>query len=289
MPLSTILLAGCLAVRAASGLITAGDLAPEFSGLEAVPPDTSLALAPAPGVARVLHLAELEKIAARLHVEPPRGEICVQRPVTPPDPARMLAAMQAVMPEARIEILDFSRRPIPEGDLEFPPAGLREGPAGCLWTGSVRYAGNRLFPIWARVAVSVQRSRVIAAADLQPGREITPDLVRDETRDVFPSAAAIPHSAGQVVGKSTRVFIRAGSVIRDDQLEASKEVRLGETVRVDVRNGGAHLKLEARAEASGSLGQMIPVRNPDSQKRFLARVEGKGRVSVGISREEEDQ
>jgi flagella basal body P-ring formation protein FlgA len=284
-----IFLAACLSVRAASGLITAADLVPEFPGLEAVPPETSLALAPSPGVARVLHAAELEKIGVRLHVEAPRREICVQRPVAPPDPARMLAAMQAVLPEARIEILDFSRRPIPEGEIEFPRRNLREGPAACFWSGNVRYAGNSLFPVWARVAVTVKLPRVIAAADLRPGLEITTDLVRDEMREVFPSAAAFPQSAGQVVGKSARVFIRTGSVIRADQLEVSKEVGIGETVRVDVWNGGAHLKLEARAEASGALGQVIPVRNPDSQKRFLARVEGKARVSVGISRGGEDQ
>jgi flagella basal body P-ring formation protein FlgA len=288
MMFGPILLAGCLAVRAASGWITAGDLAPEFPGLETVASDTALVLAPSPGVARVLHLAELEKIAARLQVEAPRREICIQRAVAPPDPVRMLAAMHAVLPEARVEILDFSRRPIPEGDMEFPLEGLREGPAGCFWSGHVRYAGNHLVPIWARVAVKVTLPRVVAAADLQPGQALTGDLVRHEMRDAFPSAAAFPQSAGQVVGRSARVLIRAGSVIRLDQLEASKEVRIGDTVRVDVWNGSAHLKLDARAEASGTLGQMIPVRNPDSQKRFLARVAGKGRVSVGISREEQD-
>jgi flagella basal body P-ring formation protein FlgA len=283
-----ILLAGCLALRAASGLITAGDLAAEFPGLETVPPDTALALAPWPGVARVMRIAELDKIAARLRVEPPRREICVQEQVAPPDPGRMLAAMQAVLPEARIEILDFSHRPIPEGNLEFSRGGLREGPAGCFWSGNVRYATNRLFPIWARVAVSAKLPRVIATADLEPGRDITLDLVREETRDVFP-LAAFPQSAAQIVGQSARVFIRAGSVIRADQLEAAKQVRAGETVRVDVWNGAAHLKLDARAEASGFLGQTISVRNPESQKRFLARVEGKGIVSVGISREEQSK
>jgi flagella basal body P-ring formation protein FlgA len=280
-----ILLAGCLALHTASDQITAGDLAPEFPALETVPLDTPLALAPSPGVSRVMHLAELEKIAARLQVAAPHREICVQRAVAPPEPARLLAAMQAVLPEGHVQILDFSRRPVPEGDLEFPLAGLREGPVGSFWNGTIRYAGNRQFPIWARVAVSVKLPRVVAAADLQPGREITRDLVRDETRDAFPSAAGFPQSAGQVVGKSARIFIRSGAIIRSEQLEASKDVRIGETVRVDVWSGGAHLKLEARAEASGALGQMIPVRNPDSQKRFLARVEGKGRVSIGISRE----
>ena len=282
-----ILLAGCLALHTASDLITAGDLAPEFPGLEMVPPDTGLALAPSPGVPRVMHLAELEKIAARLQVAAPQREICVQRAVAAPEPARLLAAMQAVLPEAHVQILDFSRRPVPEGDLEFPLSGLREWRAGCLWSGNVRYAGNHLFPIWARVAVSVKLQRVVAATDLQPGREITADLVRDQMQDAFPSAAGFPQSAGQVVGRSARIFIRAGSIIRTEQLERSKDVRNGETVRVDVWNGDAHLKLEARAEASGALGQMIPVRNPDSQKRFLARVEGKGRVSVRTSKEED--
>lgn len=289
MPLPAVLLSGCLALRAAAGFITAADLVPAFPGLETVPADTPLALAPAPGVPRVLHAAELEKIAARLHVEAPLREICIERTVAPPDPTKMLAAMQKALPEARIEILDFSHRPIPEGELEFPRAGLHEGPSGCFWSGSVRYAGGRLFPIWARVTVRVTLPRVVAAADLQAGQALTLDLLRNERREIFPSAGEFPQSANQVVAKSPRVFIRAGSVIRADQLEDAKEVRIGDTVRVDVWNGAAHLKLEARAEATGSLGQMIPVRNPESQKRFLARVEGKDKVSVGISGGERDQ
>jgi flagella basal body P-ring formation protein FlgA len=50
-----------------------------------------------------------------------------------------------------------------------------------------------------------------------------------------------------------------------------------------VRDGGALISLEARAEASGSRGDMIPVSNPASHRRFRARVEGKGRVSVDSS------
>ena len=54
----------------------------------------------------------------------------------------------------------------------------------------------------------------------------------------------------------------------------------GETVRVEVSSGGAHLEFEARAQASGSAGETIQILNPASKKLFPARVEGKGRVSV---------
>jgi flagella basal body P-ring formation protein FlgA len=79
------------------------------------------------------------------------------------------------------------------------------------------------------------------------------------------------------------VVIRTGTELRAEMLEEPKEVARGDTVVVDVREGGAHLKFEAQAEASGAVGETVAVLNPESHKRFLARVEGKGKVSVGLS------
>jgi flagella basal body P-ring formation protein FlgA len=275
-----VLLMNCLAVQSASDRISAADLAPAFPGLETVPPDTPLALAPAPGVARVFRVPELKTMAEGFHLTTPAGEICIQRVVAPPDPARMLAAMQKTLPAARIEILEFSHRPIPEGDIEFPRSGLREGPAGGFWSGNVRYGSNHLFSTWAKVAVWVKVRRVVALRDLQAGETIAQDQIRVELRDEFPAAVDFPDSTEQVAGQLVRIPIRAGIAIRSAQLEAPKQVLSGETVTVDVWSGGAHLKLDARAEGSGAHGQMISVLNPATQKRFWARIEGKGRVSV---------
>ncbi|HLI87030.1 MAG TPA: flagellar basal body P-ring formation chaperone FlgA [Bryobacteraceae bacterium] len=280
MAFGALLFANCLALGAASDRVTAADLAPAFPGLESIPPDTPLGLAPAPGVARVFRVPELKRIAGNFHLAAPAGEICIQRTMTKLDPARLLAAMEKTLPGARIEILDFSRRPIPEGDLEFPLSGLREGAAGAFWNGNVHYGGNRLFSIWAKVSVWVKVQRVVAATDLQPGNRIGADQIRIETREEFPEPEAFPDSINQVAGQLARMPIRAGTAIRTAQLEAPKQVLSGETVTVDVWSGGAHLKLEARAEGSGVHGQTIPVLNPATQKRFWARIEGKGRVSV---------
>lgn len=278
--LPAILLAGCLAVNPTADHITAGDLVPLFPALERIPADTPLGWAPAPGVSRVFHVPELAAFASNFHLDAPHGEICVQRTVTPPDPARMLTAMQKALPAARIEILDFSRRPIPDGEIEFARSGLRAGPAGAFWSGTIRYGGARLFPIWAKVGVWINVKRVVALSDLEPGAVVNDSMVRLETRDEFPAAGDFPESADQVLGQAVRLPIRAGTAIRRAQLEPPKEVLNGETVIVDVWSGGAHLKLEARAQSSGTIGQMIPIRNLSSQKSFLARVVGKGRVSL---------
>jgi flagella basal body P-ring formation protein FlgA len=283
MLLAALTLTGCLAVNPGSDRITAGDLAGAIPGL--IPPDAAaeVALAPAPGVARVFHVPELHRLAQRLHWDvQPSTDLCVERPVSPPDPAKLLEAMHRALPQAAIELLEYGRQPLPAGDLEFPASGLRPANNGGLWTGSVRYAGTRRLSLWVRVKVSVLVPRVVTVVALRAGEAITADAVRVETREEFPGAAASLQSAEEALGKWPRAAIRAGTAIGPAMLESPRDVVRGETVVVDVRNGSAHLELEARAEASGVIGETIPVLNPLSHKRFPARVEGKGKVSVTV-------
>jgi len=282
MPLAALTLTSCLAVSPGADRILAGDLAAAIPGLTAPAPEIPVAFAPAAGVQRVFRVAELRRLAERLGWEgAPNADVCVERAVSPPDPARLVAAMRKTLPSADIAILDYDRQPLPEGEIEFPRNGLGRGAAGALWMGYVEYAGTRRFAIWARVKVLVEASRVIAAVDLRPGQAILPGQVRAETRPEFPVDEACLESAGDAIGKWPRAAIRAGTVLRPGMLETPREVMRGDIVTVDVRDGGAHLELEAQAEASGAVGEIVVVRNPESHRRFPARVEGKGRVSVG--------
>lgn len=280
--LASVALAGCLAVSAGSDQITLRDLAPAFPGLEAATPDEPVGLAPAPGVQRVFRLNELRRLAARLNIATePKGDVCFERPISPLDPARLLEAMRRQLPEAEIEILEYSRMSVPEGELEFPLNGLRQMPSGGFWSGSVRYAGGRRYAVWARVKVMVIAPRVIAVENLKPGQVIDASQVRVEMREEFPAVNVFVTALEQAAGRVLERPVASGTALRSQWLETPKEVVRGDTVQVEVWSGGAHLKLPALAEASGSTGQSIPVRNTESQKRFWATVVGKGRVSVG--------
>lgn len=57
-------------------------------------------------------------------------------------------------------------------------------------------------------------------------------------------------------------------------------VERGDTVRVEVRSGGVVLAFDAAAESSGRAGDAVIVKNPQNGRRFQARVEGKGKVSI---------
>ena len=286
IPLAAFALAGCLAVGTARDRIVAGDLAAGFPQWAAVPAETTLGLAPAPGVQRVFRVLELRRLAERWSVSPvPDREICVTRPVAALTAGQVLAAMQDAvqndvqkdMPGAHIELLDFSRQPAPEGALVFPVSGLRQGPAGGYWSGYVAYGGTHRFTLWARVKVMVASARLVAAQDLKPGVALDAAQFRVETREEIPTAGFL-RAVEEVAGKALRRSVAKGTALRAEWLEPAKVVLRGEVVRVEAVRGGARLELECVAEGSGAIGEIVPILNPVSQRRFPARVESKGRV-----------
>jgi flagella basal body P-ring formation protein FlgA len=277
MFLAPFALAACLTLPRGAVNVTAADLR-----LDGVPPGTVLSFAPIPGAARVFHFNELRQIGARFHLtEIPQDDICVERAMAPLDAAAVLAAMHKEFPEAKIEILEISKTLAPQGEVEFRRAGLHNNSvAGTTWTGAIHYAPNRDFTIWAKVTVTTHAARVIASIDLAPGKPIEAAQVQLEMRDEFPATLPLAETLEETVGRYPRATIRAGAEIRRDSLEAAKDVRQGDIVEVDVLSGSAHLKFEARAEASGVIGETIAVSNPTSTKRFKAKIDAKGKVSV---------
>jgi flagella basal body P-ring formation protein FlgA len=280
-PLAALAVAGCLAIDPGSDRILLRDLSPAFASTAEMPLDSVISFAPAPGLQRRFGLAELARIAARLKLPAPEREVCVERPVAPISPERILQTMRAAVPDARIELLDYSRRPVPEGVLEFPPGGLREAASAGYWAGFVRYGGQNRMPVWARVKIAVSGAAVVAVADLPPGRPVDPASVKLESVDRFPSSDSVAVSLDEVAGRLPRSLIRSGSPVRVSMLDIPKAVTRGEAVQVEVRDGAAMIQLSGQAEASGAVGDTIPVRNPTSNKRFTARIAGKGRVVVG--------
>jgi len=280
IPLAAFALTACLAVMPGHDQILAGDLAAALPEWTAVPADTPLALAPAPGVQRILRAPELRLLAERWKLPASSDrEICVTRPAAVILPERLLQAMQQSLPGAQIEVLEFSRMPAPAGDLVFPLAGLRQTPSGGYWNGYVSYAGKLRFTVWARVKVRVTALRVTASQALPAGVPVDSSQLRVETREEIPSPG-FAAAADEIVGRVPRRPIAAGTALRPEWFEAPKAVLRGDTVQVEVTQGAAYLKLEGIAEASGVVGDTISVQNPTSHQRFPARIAARGKVVV---------
>lgn len=281
--------AACLPVtgdRILGSDLAAADV--RFSGL---PASLQFGYAPAPGAARVFTVQELQRIARANGLSASSLQsICFEIPVRVPTEAEFAESMRRSLPaDAAIRIVDMARSGLPAGRVEFPLTGLEPSASGNggiqLWRGFVQYTDTRRAAVWARVAVTVRWTAVVARKDLSPDVAISPADLRLEARtgpvNHAPSAARLEQVAGRVV----RRRVPAGEDIPLSLLDDPPAVRRGDVVRVEVKSGRAVLHFDAVAQTTARPGEMAEFRNPASGKDFRARAEAGSRAVVVIGRD----
>jgi len=285
-----VLIAGSDCIVVEGERILASDLAranPVFSDLE---PDRPLAYSPVVGVERVLSASEQRRLMELHGLGPgPAEDVCFERASELLTVERVMAALDAALriPDSNIELMDFSRRPVPLGELDFDIAGLsspgNRGPdEPVLWRGAVRYGSRRSVSVWARVRISVSRPRVVAVCDLPAGKPIRPGDVEVRTMNAFPEDTSPAETVDAVIGSLPRRAIPAGRAVYEKNLRTPEPVQRGDIVEVTVFSGAAQLQFDALAEATGRLGDSVVVSNPSNGARFSAEVSGRGQVVVRV-------
>jgi flagella basal body P-ring formation protein FlgA len=278
--------AACLQVE--SEHIRARDLVVIAPELRSLAPDTVFGYAPQPGAIRVISPEELRRFAAANGVQVENAaEMCVAYPIHPLDRTAMAQAMKAFLdPEVELDIIDFTRVGVPAGRLVFDGKGLvvpaEPSSEPVLWRGSVLYGDRRAAPVWARVRLTVQRTEVVAARDLQAGHKITTGDIRVDTRDAPLSKRFGVASPTAVEGMLPRRNIAAGLAIRAEWLQAPEVVRRGDQVPVTVVSASAVLRLHARAESSARAGERLTLTNIENGKRFEAVVDRAGEALIQV-------
>jgi flagella basal body P-ring formation protein FlgA len=232
----------------------------------------------------MFHAAELQRLAKTNHLEGAVSQdVCFAWTLAVPEPAEMIAAMKKALAgrDVQIEMVDHGRMAAPAGELVFPLAGASvRSAAPVLWRGYVSYAGNRRFNIWARVLIAVKGTRVVAVNPLHAEEPIGAGDVREEPYEgPLPAVSALT-DAKAAIGMLPRRPIAAGDQLFENLLEPPKDVVRGDTVEVVVNGAGALIRTAGVAEESGNRGATIMVRNTTSGRKFRARVEDKGKVSV---------
>jgi flagella basal body P-ring formation protein FlgA len=217
------------------------------------------------------------------------ADLPVTQPATHPlDRATVLNAMRkalAASPEssdANIEIVDMSRFPVPDGEVEFdwkaltPPAAEQ---STSRWRGVLRRDENHVFSIWAVVRLTVPCTRITAAEIIRPEEAITASQIREVPYLGFPSESC-RSSAGSVIGKVATRTILANTPIVGAMLAAPASVLKGEQAIAEYRGDAVWLSLPVIPERNGRMGDVIRVLNPQSHKTLLAQVIGEGKVLI---------
>jgi len=272
--------------------IEARDLArqlPEFAALE---PGMLIGYAPLAGARRVLTVQQLENLARKAGVAVRELQpVCFERAVVFLNREQLERLLASQLPGVEVRVVDFPKGPVPEGELEFPLAGLRRpvkaGPETVvLWRGRVRYGEHRTYPVWVKVQLAQQVNQLVARRALAAGEVLGPADIEPRTVVAFPELHARRNiRLEQVIGRRLRKAVRAGEVIDASAVEIPPEVEAGSTVEVTVTSGLARIRFETKAETGGAAGDWIWVRNPQGGRRFQVRVCGPGKAELVLGGE----
>lgn len=280
--------AGCHTIS--SDMIFARDVAPVIPAFARVAGDFRLGSVSDSGVPRILAGADLQRIARNQGVElVDAPDVCFALRVFVPQAAEIRAALRKSLRDvpgidtAKIEISSSSQQPVPFGELMFPRSGM-QAPSGVqqeiMWRGIVRHTGGD-FPVWAKVRVLANTTRIVATANIPSGKPIQRNQVRLESCEDSLLDETTARNLDEVIGYLPKSVLRADFPIRKSQLAPPADVAKGELVDVEVYAGAAHLVVKAKAQAEGFRGSTIQMQNLSSGKNFPALVVGKNRVRVG--------
>lgn len=129
------------------------------------------------------------------------------------------------------------------------------------------------FVVRARVSAQV----AVTAMPLKAGEVLGDEHVTLERRDVtlIGDAIGAPEAA---IGQTSRRSLRAGEVLRANQLVAPLVVKRGDQVLMVARQEGIEVSMAGEALDAGAQGAVIRVRNTASGQVVRMRVAGAGTV-----------
>jgi flagellar basal body P-ring formation protein FlgA len=144
----------------------------------------------------------------------------------------------------------------------FTPRGAR------LWGRTrigVRCLGPSAWTVLVPTTISVAGTYFATARAMTSGQTIQAEDLVTLKGDLSALPGGIVQNAGDAIGKSLKISLAAGQVIRAEQLIAPTVIRQGETVKVTISGPGFAASNEGRALNNAVEGDVVQVRTASGQ------------------------
>ncbi|MDB5991948.1 MAG: flgA [Herbaspirillum sp.] len=119
--------------------------------------------------------------------------------------------------------------------------------------------------IYMPVTVRVQGDYYIAAGPLPQGQVVSATDLSKASGELTTLPASIITDPAQAIGRTTTMAIRAGAIVRQDQLRAQNVVKQGQTVRIISNGPGFQITTEGRALNNATEGQIAQAKTAAGQ------------------------
>jgi flagella basal body P-ring formation protein FlgA len=191
--------------------------------------------------------------------------------------------------DLEIQIVDFSKTPVPAGRPVFAFSGATPPPIShpdspFLWRGKVISDTGPEISCWVRVTVLARRQMVQTKVALVAGTILQAGDLETVQTVACPLLTPLDEDRGSYLGFALKRSLRASTVLTRQMVGPAPLVRRGSRVQVEAVSGTAHISFEAEAHANGRAGQSIELSNLHTGRLFWGTVNGKGSVSVRVNR-----
>ena len=167
-----------------------------------------------------------------------------------------------------------------EGDLEtFSSA---DNPGRSRYSVGVRCTGEQPWALYVPVSMSLYREVLVLGREVSRGGLLTQADIRQEERDITRLRRGYLEHPEQVLGKTPKRSLKAGTVLSSRLLDSSALISRGSRVTILGEIGGIEVRMEGKAMANGALGERIQVQNSSSNRRVEATVVAVGIVQVSL-------
>ncbi len=131
---------------------------------------------------------------------------------------------------------------------------------------------------WVVVEVKKYAMAPTLNRSLKVGDVISASMLTLEKRLI--TRSDILTDANQIVGLQANRFLNAGQLLSDRDLKKEQVMRRGQIVKALFGQQSLQITISAQAEEAGAIGDVIRVKNLDSQKMFAAKIIDRGLVEI---------
>ena len=165
-------------------------------------------------------------------------------------------------------------------DLETFSSG--DNPVNPRYSIGVRCIGDQPWVLYVPVSASVFRKVLVTGRAVGRGGLLTQADIRREERDITRLRRGYLDQPEQVLGKTPKRSLKAGTVLSSNLLESYALISRGSRVTILGETGGIEVRMEGKALGNGTLGERIQVQNSSSNRRVEATVVAAGIVQVSL-------
>jgi len=137
--------------------------------------------------------------------------------------------------------------------------------------------GWRLF---VPLIVRQEREVLIVTHRVAAGHVLIEEDIGSARRDTSRSAANVFNDRQQVLGRTTRHSLAAGSVISTQDVHAPQLIRRGDSVNLLVEHAGFQVRMTGKALGTAGVGERLRVENLSSHQIVQGLVNAQGEVQI---------